>query len=132
MAIRFYPHDEDMSSGSVRDKLDVLLDSAERYKAAMLDAGAKPIDVDVRKRISPREFAFSYNWQELAKILHEIRDMQEISPNTKSLKAEMLTKLAEIYEVLRGAKMPKLEAVRLALLNEAGQLRGSNGSTQVA
>jgi hypothetical protein len=31
--------------------------------------------------------------------------------------------LASVYEVLRAARMPKLEAVRMALMNEATQLR---------
>ena len=42
----------------------------------------------------------------------------------KLAKADHLKKLAEVYEVLRAARMPKLEAVRLALMNESMQLRG--------
>ncbi len=80
---------------------------------------------DPTKRQVPREMMYSYDWDELAKLLREIRDFPENSTTNRQSKAENLTKLAEIYEVLRGAKMAKLEAVRLALVNEAGQLKGS-------
>ncbi len=43
----------------------------------------------------------------------------------------LLTKHADVYEVLRGAKMSKLEAVRLALISEAAQLKGGTpGASQ--
>jgi hypothetical protein len=67
----------------------------------------------------------SYNWDGLAQVLREVQQMTEANPADKRLKSERLLKLAEVYEVLRAAKMQKLEAVRLALVNEATQLRGS-------
>lgn len=119
----FYPKHGELLSSSTKDKLDVLLTAAEQYKAVILDPQKKDIN-DPTKRQVPREMAYSYNWDELAKLLREIRDFPENSPANRISKAENLTKLAEIYEVLRGAKMAKLEAVRLALVNEANQLKG--------
>lgn len=126
MTVNFYPHDDDIELGSLSDKLEVLMEAAERYKAAILDTSMPLMDNDGKRRLTPREIRVAYNWQEIAKILREIREMPESSPTTKGAKAVHLTKLAEIYEVLRGAKMPKLEAVRIALLNEAKQLVGGN------
>jgi hypothetical protein len=134
--VNFYPHDEDMQSGSVQEKLSVLLDAAHRYRSAILEPPATPppstsgAEPAAKKRMVPREIICAYNWQELAKLLREIRELSESTPSTKALKGSHLKRLAEIYEVLRGAKMPKLEAVRLALMNEASQL-GVRGS-QVA
>lgn len=132
--MNFYPHDEDMS-GTVQDKLDVLLDAAQRFRSAILEPPALPsvavgAEQPARKRMVPRDVVSAYNWQELAKLLREIRELPENTPNSKALKGGHLKKLAEVYEILRGAKMPKLEAVRLALMNEASQL-GVRGS-QVA
>ena len=79
----------------------------------------------------PREMTHAFNWQEVARMLREIREMPEANQSSRVSKADHLTKLAEIYEILRAAKMPKLEAVRLALMNEANHLRGSS-SSQVA
>jgi hypothetical protein len=125
MPIVFYPYEDDLNSASLEEKLEVLMDAAERYKAAILDIAAKTsaVAVDPLKRNSPKDVMHAFNWEEIAKVLREIREMSEGTPIQKSAKAEKLTKLAEIYEVLRAAKMPKLEAVRIALINEAGQLK---------
>lgn len=124
MPLIFYPHEDDLDSSSLQERLDILMDAAERYKAIMLDLAAKAgPGMDSLKRNIPKDIAHSYNWEEISKILREIREMPESSSNQKTIKAEKLTKLADIYEVLRGAKMPKLEAVRLALINEANQLK---------
>lgn len=123
MSLVFYPHEDDLASSSLEEKLEVLMESAERYKAAVLDASKAPVTVDANKRIIPRDIQIAFNWEEIAKVLSEIRQLPESSQTNKLVKAEKLTKLAEIYEVLRGAKMPKLEAVRLALMNEASQLK---------
>ena len=90
--------------------------------------------MDTKKRGIPRDMTHAYNWDELAKVMREIREMPEANSAAKLVKAGRLTKLAEVYEVLRGAKMAKLEAVRIALMNEANQLKGSAqpGTTQVA
>ena len=41
MSVTFYPHEDDLDVSSVQEKLEVLLDAAERYKSAVLDEGAK-------------------------------------------------------------------------------------------
>lgn len=136
MPILFYPQDGDLANSPIPAKLEVLLEAAERYKAAILDTAPKPIVAPTgenHKKISiPREITNVFNWEEMAKLLKEIRELPEGNTATKLSKADRLAKLAEIYEVLRGAKMPKLEAVRLALMNEANQLRSGSGASQVA
>lgn len=132
MAVIFYPYDDDISNGSLDQKLEVLIDAAQRYKAAILDAASKAVDVapGEKKRTTPRDIIHSFNWEEMAKLLREIREFPEGNTPAKINKANKLKKLAEIYEVLRGAKMAKLEAVRIALMNEANQL--NSGGSQVA
>lgn len=124
----FYPKHGDLQTTDTTEKLDVLLNAAEQYKASILQI-AKPTEpADPAKRLVPREMLYAYNWDELAKLLRELRDFPENNQANRILKAENLSKLAEIYEVLRGAKMPKLEAVRLALVNEANQLRSTSAA----
>lgn len=127
MAIMFYPHEEDLELSSVQSRLDLLMTAAERYKSAVLEIATQSPEgnADPAKRTAPRDIAHAYNWQELAKLLRELREMPEHNQASRLAKAGYLTKLAEVYEVLRGAKMPKLEAVRLALVNEANQLKVS-------
>lgn len=129
MPLIFYPHEDDLETSSLEEKLEVLLDASERYKAAILDAMTKtPVAVvDSAKRSVPKDTAVAFNWEEISRVLTAIRQLPEANAVNKLAKADKLAKLAEIYEVLRAAKMPKLEAVRLALVNEAGQLRGSAG-----
>lgn len=129
MALIFYPHEGELESSTMEQKLEVLLESAERYKAVVLDT-SNAEKIETTKRITPKAIAHAYNWDEIAGLLSEIRNMPEGTPVLKVAKAEKLNKLAAIYEVLRGAKMSKLEAVRLALVNEASQLNA--GSSQVA
>ncbi len=127
----FYPHEGDLEYVSMSEKLEVMLDAAERYKSVILEIAAKPQEEEQggqKKRIVPRELKYAFNWDELAKLLREIRDLPESNQPTRLTKAERLAKLAEVYEVLRGAKMAKLEAVRLALVNEANQIRSSGSS----
>lgn len=131
MSTVFYPHPEDLQTGSVMDRLDVLLESAQRYKTAVLDSAAKNAEGgfgETKIRSTPREIDHAYNWDEIAKLLRELRDMPESSPIAKTEKSLRLKKLAEIYEVLRAARMPKLEAVRLALMNEVAHLNGSSAA----
>lgn len=134
MALVFYPHEDDLQKEvQLEEKLEILMEAAERYKAVVLDLATKTVvssEENGKKRMVPREQAAAYNWDEIARVLREIREMPETAKTDKLKKADMLTKLAEIYEVLRAAKMSKLEAVRLALIGEANQLRG--GATQVA
>ncbi len=130
MAIMFYPHEEDMESTALPAKLELLMTGAERYKSIILETAAKSAEVppDPAKRMVPRELAHAFNWQELSRLLRELREMTEQNPAARLAKAGHLAKLADIYEVLRGAKMPKLEAVRLALINEANQLKASSAA----
>lgn len=130
MPLTFYPHTEDAQKGSLNDRIEILMEAAERYKAIVLDETAKNIPSDPNKRMVPRDMTAAYNWEEITRVLHEIRVLPEINKLDKSRKGELLAKLAEVYEVLRSAKMSKLEAVRLALISEANQLRG--GASQVA
>jgi hypothetical protein len=124
MTIIFYPHDEDVAVGSIKERLEVIMEGAERYKAIVLDVGNPAVvSPEPAKRLTPKDMRVAFNWQELAKIFREVREMPENNVSGKAAKADRLTRLAEIYEVLRGAKMPKLEAVRLALMNEVGHLR---------
>ena len=130
MPLTFYPHDEDVALGNIQDRLEMLMEGADRYKATVLDLTLNPApDAETKKqRMTPKEIKFAFNWQEIAKILREIRELPESNPSSKAAKADRLTRLAEIYEVLRSAKLPKLEAVRMALMSEANQLRGGGGS----
>lgn len=132
MPLTFYPYEEDIESSSMQEKIELLLDAAERYKAIVLETAAKPPETNGGKRRgTPKDISAAFNWGEIAKLLREIRELPEANQVNKIAKAEYLTKLAEIYESLRAAKMAKLEAVRLALINEASQLR-SGGGSQVA
>ena len=122
MTLLFYPHLEDAQKGSLEDRIELLISAAEKYKAITLDANAK---IEQPAQLAPRDLQNTYNWDEIASVLQAVREMPEGSPESKSHKARLLGKFAEIYEVLRAAKMPKLEAVRLALANEMQQLMGS-------
>lgn len=131
MVMTFYPHAEDAQKGTLSERIELLMEAAERFKAVILDVSTKQeVDADPKKRMTPREQRAAYNWEEIARVLREIREMPEATKADKVKKGDFLTKLAEVYEVLRAAKMAKLEAVRLALINEANQLKG--GSSQVA
>lgn len=133
MPITFYPHEGELSNSTIQTKLEVLLEAAERYKGIILDVNtAKTAPAEGKKILTPRDMTAAFNWDEIAKLLKEIRELPEANPANKLSKADRLSKLAEIYEVLRAAKMPKLEAVRLALMNEANQLRSGSGASQVA
>lgn len=122
MPMIFYPHLEDSRQGSLEARIESLLEGAARYKAVVLDESAKGA-ADPNKRMIPRDQVAAYNWEEISHVLRSIRELTETNKVEKVKKGELLAKLAEVYEVLRGAKMSKLEAVRLALVNEANQLR---------
>ncbi len=130
MAIMFYPHEEDLESSTLQARLELLMAGAERYKSIVLEVAAKSSEGSAgpAKRMTPRELTHAYNWQELAKLLRELRELPEHNQAGRLTKAGYLAKLAEVYEVLRGARMPKLEAVRLALINEANQLKSASAA----
>lgn len=128
MALTFYPHSDEVRKGSLLERIDLMMDAAERYKAIVLDTAVK-IENENRREGIPREQGAAYNWEEIARILREIRDFPEINKADKERKSHLLIRLAEVYEVLRAAKMPKLEAVRLALIGEANQLGGNGVSS---
>lgn len=123
MALTFYPHSDDVAKGTLEERIDSLLKAAEHYKM-VVDSSVTAQSATEVKRLVPRELKHAYNWDEIARVLRNIRELSESNRNDKLRKAHLLARLAEIYEVLRAAKMPKLEAVRLALMGEAMQLRG--------
>lgn len=124
MPLTFYPHPDDLQKATLEERIELLAEAAERYKAVVTEEHAKTEPTDPNKRMVPREIISSYNWEEIARTLREIREMPEGTPADRTNKAKLLTKLSEVYEVLRAARMSKLEAVRLALVNEAKQLSG--------
>jgi hypothetical protein len=128
MPLTFYPYSEDAQKGSFTERIDILMEAAERYKAIILDTSIKKpegTEGGATKRTVPRDQTTAYNWEEIAQVLREIRELPEVSKGDKVKKGDLLAKLAEVYEVLRAAKMSKLEAVRLALISEANQLRSA-------
>jgi len=128
MTLTFYPHPDDAQKGTLSERMEVIMDAAMRYKAVILETSSQEVTeptLVTKKRISPRDQKAAYNWEEIARVLREVRELPEIGKLEKDRKATFLEKLAEVYEVLRAAKMPKLEAVRLALISEANQLRGN-------
>ena len=136
MSVIFYPSVEDSASSrnlnyTLPDRIELLTGAAEKFKAAVMDRPARPVLSEDRP-MAPKDLFAAFNWGEIAKILKEIRDLPEASPDNREYKATMLKKLAEIYELLRAARMSKLEAVRLALITEANQLKGGGSSPQVA
>ena len=125
MTIAFYPHLEDAETGSLDERIEMLMAAAEKYKAAILDTTEKPaLPPEEANKLAPRDLQTAYHWDAIASVLSEIRALPEATKAHKIRKGQLLAKLAEIYEVLRAAKMPKLEAVRLALVNEKQQLIG--------
>jgi hypothetical protein len=130
MPLTFYPHDEDVAVGGIPERLEILLEGAERYKASVLDPSTFALEEgdDGKRALTPKDLRVAFNWQEITKILREIRELTEANQSGKATKADRLMRLSEIYEILRGAKMPKLEAVRLALIGEANQLRSGGAS----
>lgn len=129
MALTFYPHSDDAQKGTLEDRIETLMEAAERYKAIVLDSSFK-VEASDKRGMVPRDQIAAYNWEEIARILRQIREMPELNKADKLKKSDHLAKLAEVYEVLRAARMSKLEAVRLALISESNQLRG--GASQVA
>lgn len=123
MTMTFYPHLEDAAKGSLDERIELLMEAAERYKAVILDESTKTA-ADPNKKMVPRDQLAAYNWEEIAHVLRGIRELSEGNKPDKMKKADLLAKLAEVYEVLRAAKMSKLEAVRLALISESNQLKG--------
>lgn len=133
MTLTFYPHADDAQRGSLMDRVAILMEAAERYKSVVLEI--KPEAALVATPVStrgsaPRDMTVAYNWEEIAQVLRQIRELPESSAPDKAKKGDLLAKLAEVYEVLRAAKMAKLEAVRLALMGEANHLR--EGGTKLA
>lgn len=122
MPLTFYPHPDDTQKGTVDERVEVLMDSAERYRAVVLEVAKQ--ETAMKKIGLPKDQLAAYHWDEIAQVLREIRELPEGNKEERARKALLLGKLAEIYEVLRSAKMPKLEAVRLALISEAGHLGG--------
>lgn len=123
MTLIFYPLLEDSMKGTLEERIDVLMEAAEKFKAIMLDDANKSAET---KRLVPREQVAAFNWEEIARVLREVRESPEGTKSDKKRKSDLLTKLSVVYEVLRAAKMSKLEAVRIALISESSHLQGSN------
>lgn len=119
MSLLFYPNLEDADRGNLEQRIEVLMEAAEKFKAIVLDEANK------EKRVvnTPKEQSAAYNWEEISKVLRAVREIQEANKVEKLRKSILLTKLAEVYEVLRAAKMSKLEAVRIALISESNHLK---------
>ena len=137
MTLTFYPHSEDAQKGSIEDRVEVLMDGAIRYKAAILDLTEKRAQSEDAQKSSdrhmvPRDQPVAYNWDEIAIVLREVRGLATSKQNERVRKEKLLSKLAEIYEVLRDAKMTKLESVRLVLVGEASQLREGSSAPPAA
>lgn len=127
MTLTFYPQVEDGDKGTFEERIELLMDAAERYKAVVLDPATKATvkegETTEVKRMMPRDLTAAFNWEEISRTLRSIRELPEGSKPEKMKKSDLLKKLAEVYEVLRAAKMSKLEAVRLALMSEANELQ---------
>src|SRR5690348_2984308 len=109
MPISFYPYEEDLRKEvnmPVEEKIEILLEAAERYKGVVLDVSQVAV-TNSKSGTVPADVKVSYNWDGLAQVLREVRQMNEATPNDKRMKGERLLKLAEVYEVLRAAKMQK-------------------------
>lgn len=127
MTLIFYPHADDVRKGNLEERIELLLEAAERFKAVVLEIHIKQPEVkSTKKETTPRDQTVAFNWEEIARVLREIKDLPEMNKQTRIRKSDLLAQLAEIYEVLRGARMSKLEAVRLALIGEATQLRAGS------
>ena len=127
MPINFFPYEEDLKKDvntPMDEKIEILLEAAERFKATVTDP-SNVLVTENKQGTVPSDLKVAYNWDGLSQVLSEVRQMTEANPSEKRIKSDRLLKLAEVYEVLRAAKMQKLEAVRLALVNEANQLRGA-------
>ena len=95
MPLVFYPHADDTQKGSLEERIEVLMEGAERYKAAVLDvaAPAAVTEETAKKRMTPREQAVAYNWEEVARVLREIRDLPEATIPNKARKDRKSTRL---------------------------------------
>ena len=136
MSVKFHPSLEDAAGShnlnySLEDRIELLASAAEKYKAEVMDMPARPVLEDDRE-FAPKDIPVAFNWGEMASMLVDVRDLPEGDEEARHHKSHMLKKLAEIYEVLRAARMSKLEAVRLALITEANQLKGDAKSPNVA
>lgn len=132
MPLTFYPYTDDAQKGSLSERIDILMEAAERYKTIVLDNSLKkpePAENSAPRRMIPRDQTAAYNWEEIAHVLRQVRELPEVSKGDKVKKGDLLAKLSEVYEVLRAAKMSKLEAVRLALIGEANQLRNAGSGS---
>ncbi len=128
MTLTFYPHEEDLEGSTTESRLEHFMVAAEQYKAAMLETKLPDPSASTTesKASLPRDLVSAYNWDQLAKVLREVREIPEQNTANRLMKTKYLAKLADVYEILCSAKMPKLEAVRLAILSEANQLKGAS------
>lgn len=128
MALVFYPHEDDLATSTLPEKLEALMESAQRYKAAMLDMKTKKMAtgaIDLGKRSIPKDLEISFNWGELAIVFNKTCHLTEVTAVNKAAKVEALTKLKEIYEALHSAGLLKLEIVISKIKTDIIQLSGN-------
>lgn len=121
MSLIFYPTSNKVNQGSLEERLDCLKAGASEFKEITINTTPELLQKTHHVR-TPREQKVAYNWDAISKVLREIRALTENVEAEKEKKATLLLTLADIYAILRDARMSKLEAVRVALKSEAMQL----------
>jgi hypothetical protein len=122
MALIFYPSDDrcvDFNKMSYRDRIATVRESAERYRDHILAQIKEQNSISCAR---PSLLQAAYNWDIIATLINEVRQMPEATELNKAGKAGYLKELAEVYATLRSARMPKLEITRLELCQEAEKL----------
>jgi len=113
----FYPAEGDISSGDLTERIEEMLGSAQQFRAVILDKTHSStaatttgffLKFNVKK---PCDIEEAFNWDELSRLLREIKELDELSQEHKTEKVQHLNQMVEIYEVLKGAKKPKLADV---------------------
>ncbi len=116
MAISFMPK-SDACKGDLTQRLALIMDAALQYKTLMGQA-----EESLKK--TPGDIKISFNWVLMGKLFKEIQELPENSAESKFVKVKQIKRLIDVYEVLRQAKMAKLESVKTLLLSEIRQLEG--------
>lgn len=122
MSLVFHPTSNKLNQGTLEERLDCLKKGASEFKEITNNTMPELLQKNHHARV-PREQICAFNWDAIAKLLREIRALSENLTSEKEKKAKLLLMLAEIYAILRDARMNKLEAVHVALKSEAMQLQ---------
>ncbi|HVE45105.1 MAG TPA: hypothetical protein VNC84_08280 [Gammaproteobacteria bacterium] len=122
----FYPSPEDCGYGTLQERLSIVSNAAEQYRSAVLGGSLVPgATAEPPKYETPREQTVAFNWETIACLYREIHALTEATYSDKQEKADLLMQLSETYEVLRAAKMPRLEKISSVLAAEANQLKAT-------